>query len=182
MAPEARRRNQSHPPDLERTLMVTWSEFADAAPEFAAAGLERFMRSEIILLGSIRKDGSPRISPVEADVVDGELMAGMMWQSKKALDLLRDSRCTVHSTVHDRMDAMGEFKLRCRASDIQDPHKRDRYGEVIYARIKWRPEGDFHLFAFDIKSAAHLHYGDQKKHVTVWTPGRGLTSRVEDSP
>jgi hypothetical protein len=162
--------------------MVTWNEFAIAAPELAAAGLERFMRSEIILLGSVRSDGSPRISPVETDIVDGELMAGMMWRSKKALDLLRDPRCTVHSTVHDRMDPMGEFKLRCQAEDVQDPRKRDRYGEVLYARIKWRPEGEFHLFAFDIESAAHLRYGDQKKHVTVWTPPRGLTSRVEDSP
>ena len=182
MAPEAWRRSQSDTPDVERRLMVTWNEFTAAAPDFAAAGLERFMRSEIILLGSIRKDGSPRISPVEADVVDGELMAGMMWQSKKALDLLRDPRCIVHSTVHDRMDAMGEFKLRCHAADIKDPHKRDCYGEVLYARIKWRPEGDFHLFAFDIESAAHVHYGDQKKHVTIWTPDGGITSRTEDAP
>lgn len=162
--------------------MVTWNEFATAVPDLAAAGLERFMRSEVILLGSIRKDGSPRISPVEADVVDGELMAGMMWQSTKALDLLRDTRCTVHSTVHDRMDAMGEFKLRCRSVDVQDSHKRDRYGEVLYARIKWRPEGDFHVFAFDIESAAHLHYADLKKHVTIWTPAGGLAARVEDAP
>lgn len=159
--------------------MVTWNEFAAAAPDLAAAGLERIMRSEVILLGSIRKDGSPRISPVESDIVDGELMAGMMWRSQKALDLLRDPRCTVHSTVHDRMDAMGEFKLRCRAVDVQDPNRRDRYGDVLYARIKWRPEGDFHAFAFDIESAAHLHYGDQQQNITTWDPKDGLASRVE---
>lgn len=131
------------------------------------------------MIGSIRKDGTPRISPVEADIVDGELMAGMMWQSKKALDLLRDPRCVVHTTVHDRMDAMGEFKLRCRASDVQDSHKRERYCEVLYERIKWRPEGNFHLFAFDIESAAHLHYGNDKKSATIWTPEAGLVSRSE---
>jgi hypothetical protein len=156
--------------------MVTWAEFAAAAPDLAATGLERFMRSEIVLIGSARKDGSPRISPVESDIVDGELMAGMMWQSKKALDLLRDRRCVVHSTVHDRMDAMGEFKVRALAIDIQDPHKRERYCQVLYGRIKWRPQGDFHVFAFDIESVAHIHYGGLKKK-----PDGGVVSRVEDA-
>ncbi len=160
--------------------MVSWAEFAAAAPDLAAIGLERINRSEVVLIGSIRKDGSPRISPVETDIVDGELMAGMMWQSKKALDLLRDPRCVVHTTVHDRMDAMGEFKLRCRAADVQDAGKRDRYGEVLFARINWRPEGSFHLFSFDIESATHLHYANEKKHFAMWTPDGGLVTRVED--
>ena len=148
--------------------MATWAEFAEAAPELAALGLERFNRSQLILLGSVRKDGSSRISPVEPDIVDGELMLGMMWRSKKALDLLRDPRCVVHSTVHDRMDAAGEFKLRGRAVDVQDPHRRDRYGQVIFERIQWRPEGDFHLFAIDIDSAVHIQYQDEQKMVQSW--------------
>ena len=162
--------------------MVTWNEFAEAAPDLAAIGLERINRSEVVLIGSLRKDGSPRISPVESDIVDGEFMAGMMWRSTKALDLLRDPRCLVHTTVLDRMDPMGEFKLRCRASDVQDPKKRDRYGDVIYARIDWRPEGQFHLFAFDIESAAHLYYRNERKHFAMWTPDGGLVSRVEAPP
>jgi hypothetical protein len=161
--------------------MVNWTEFTAAAPDLAAAGLERFMRSEIILLGSIRKDGSPRISPVESDIVDGELMAGMMWQSKKALDLLRDPRCVVHSTVHDRMDAMGEFKVRARAVDIQDSNKRERYCQVLFERIKWRPSGDFHLFAFEIESVAHISYENEKQTVTTWTPAGGVATRRKDS-
>jgi hypothetical protein len=162
--------------------MVTWAEFAAAAPELAADGLARFMRSEIILLGSIRKDGTPRISPVESDIVDGELMAGMMWRSKKALDLVRDPRCVVHSTVHDRMDSMGEFKVRGAAAEVQDSHKRERYCQVLYERISWRPEGDFHLFAFDIESAFHIHYADEKRHVTSWTPSDGVVVRPAEAP
>jgi hypothetical protein len=140
------------------------------------------MRLEIVLIGSVRRDGSPRISPVESDIVDGELMAGMMWRSKKALDLLRDPRCIIHSTVHDRMDTMGEFKVRAVAVEIKDPRKRERYCDVLCKRIKWRPEGDFHLFAFDIESVAHIHYGDSKKHVTTWNPNDGLVVTVLDSP
>jgi hypothetical protein len=106
----------------------------------------------------------------------------MMRRSTKALDLLRNARCVVHSTVHDRMDTMGEFKLRGSAVDIQDPEKRERYCQVLYERIKWRPTDDFHLFAFDIESAAHIYYGDEKKHVTTWTPAGGVVAQVVDSP
>ena len=56
---------------------------------------ERIQATGILLLGTIRADGRPRISPCEPYVVDGELLLGMMWQSKKALDLLRDRRLTL---------------------------------------------------------------------------------------
>ena len=43
-----------------------------------------------MLVGTIRKDGTPRISPNEPDFAVGRLFVSMMWRSKKALDLLRD--------------------------------------------------------------------------------------------
>ncbi len=100
---------------------MNWSQFAKAAPDLAKAGEERFERWSLILLGSVRKDGTPRISPVEPLIVGGELLLGMMWQSKKALDLLREPRCLVHSIITDRKGNEGEFKLRGRARDIADP-------------------------------------------------------------
>ena len=51
---------------------------------------------------SVMHPSWPRISPVEPLIADGHLYLGMMWRSRKALDLLRDPRCTVHSTVSER--------------------------------------------------------------------------------
>ena len=48
---------------------------------------ERFRKDELVMLGTLRADGSPRISPCELDVAEGHLFLGMMWRSKKALDL-----------------------------------------------------------------------------------------------
>ena len=53
----------------------------------------------------------------------------MMWQSLKALDLLRDPRCTGHNSITDRMAPQGEFKLHGVAADIQDLDRRKRYCE-----------------------------------------------------
>ncbi len=89
---------------------MTWADFAQQAPALGAEGEKRFDRSGVILLGSLTKDGSPRISPVEPLIAEGLLLLGMMWQSKKALDLLRAPRCLVHSTITDRHGKEGEYR------------------------------------------------------------------------
>ena len=148
---------------------MNWNEFAKAAPDLAKAGEERFERWGLILLGSLRKDGTPRISPVEPLIVDGELMLGMMWQSKKALDLLRDPRCLVHSIITDRKGNEGEFKLRGRARDISDLEIRKAYGKALFEKIGWRPqEPELHLFAIDIEHTALIAFEGAKKSVQTW--------------
>ena len=148
---------------------LNWNDFAQAAPELAKAGEERFERWGLILLGSVRKDGTPRISPVEPLIVGGELMLGMMWQSKKALDLLRDPRCLVHSIISDRKGNEGEFKLRGRARDISDLDVREIYSKALFEKIGFRPEGPkWHLFVIDIEHAALIAFEGEKKTVQTW--------------
>jgi len=103
----------------------------------------------------------------------------MMRRSRKALDLLRDPRCLVQTTVRDREDAAGELKLRGRAADIQDPATVERYCQALQEAIGWRPEGQFHLFALEIESAVFIKYlenGDQV--LREWRPGSPVQERV----
>lgn len=44
---------------------MNWADFRLAAPDLAAAGERLFERTGVVLVGTIRRDGSPRISPVE---------------------------------------------------------------------------------------------------------------------
>jgi hypothetical protein len=158
---------------------MNWAEFAAAAPELARFGEERFKSTGLALVGTIRRDGLPRISPVEPLIVDGQLYLGMMWRSRKALDLLRDSRCLVQTTVRDREDLAGELKLRGRAVEITDPDAVERYCEALYAAINWRPDGQFHLFALELESAAYIKYlenGDQQ--LIEWRPGIPARERL----
>src|SRR6266480_278345 len=98
--------------------MTTWAEFANEAPALAGDGAARFDATGLCLVGTLRGDGWPRISPVEPLIAHGELYLGMMPRSTKALDLLRDPRCTVHSTTCDRAGTEGDFKLYGRARAI----------------------------------------------------------------
>jgi hypothetical protein len=122
----------------------------------------------------LRKNGWPRISPVEPEFVDGELLLGMMWQSPKALDLMRDPRVVVHSVVSERSGKEGDFKLYGRAVDVQDPERRAAYRASIKARIDWEPpEPNFHVFAIDIDSAGFVTFAEPR-YGLAWSPAGGL--------
>jgi hypothetical protein len=153
---------------------VRWHDFAAACPEIASVAEDRFRADELVLLGTIRADGSPRISPCEVDFAEGELLLGMMWQSKKALDLARDPRWVVHSVPSDKTNQGGDVKVYGRAAAVADPDLRSAYREAIQARIDWAPdEPEYHLFSLDVERAAYIVFGDQRRLLT-WDAERGL--------
>jgi hypothetical protein len=152
---------------------MRWDEFAAACPEIADRAKERFGAHELCMLGTLRADGSPRISPCELDYVADELMLGMMWQSQKARDLLRDPRVVLHSCTTDRMGAEGDVKIYGHAIDVRDEGRRMAYQEAIKARIDWAPEEPrFHVFAIDVRSAGYITFTDPRR-VLAWDPERG---------
>jgi hypothetical protein len=136
--------------------MVAWDQFESEAGPLAAIARERFDDAGLILLGTLRRSGGPRISPVEPVISEGRLYLGMMWRSLKALDLRRDERCVVHSLVTKAGGSEGDVKVYGRGMEIADPDERQRYGTALYAKIGWRPSGDFHLFAVDIDEVGYI--------------------------
>jgi hypothetical protein len=126
-----------------------------------------------VLLGTIRADGWPRISPCEAYVVDGDLMLGMMWQSKKALDLVRDARITIATPQSDREPVHADLKLYGAVVDIPDPERRQAYSDALHAAIGWRPPEPYHLFAADIHHAGFISFGKAPR-LLRWSPETGI--------
>ena len=156
---------------------MRWEAFAEACPEIATLARERFARDELLMLGTIRRDGSPRVSPCEVDFAAGRIILGMMWRSRKALDLLRDPRATVHSVPTDRMNRDGDVKLYGTAMDEQDPVVRRAYHDEIIRRIDWAPkEPRHHVFSLDVERAAFVRFGDDAV-VWTWDPERGLRTK-----
>jgi hypothetical protein len=152
---------------------VNWQEFEAAAPELAALGREAFEDQHLCILGTLRADGRARVSPCEVYFVSGELMLGMMRDSRKSFDLRRDARITVVSGQEQRIPTHGDFKIYGRAIEVTDPAQREAYGQTIFAAIDWRPEEPFPLFAVDIESAGYISFG-QGRRALRWTEGSGL--------
>jgi hypothetical protein len=162
--------------------MATWAEFAGKAPELAALGEARFRATGLVIVGTLRADGRPRITPVEPRFVDGELQLGMMWQSRKALDLLRDPRCAVHSATADKDGTEGDFKVYGTAEHVSDPARRERHCQVTEQEIGWRPdEEEFHVFSIDLEEVAYAIFGDGDPKIYSWVPGGDLR-RLKPGP
>src|SRR5205807_2374046 len=107
-------------PDLRPRLGVTrraydrnvrWNDLIADAPRLAELAQQRLVDPGVLLFVSIRRDGTPRLSPVEPLVLEGDVWLSMMWQSRKAHDLLRDDRMLLHSIVTTREGTEGEVKV-----------------------------------------------------------------------
>src|SRR6266536_1160800 len=160
---------------MEEVEGMRWEEFVEACPEIGSVAQQRFERDQLVLLGTVSRDGWPRISPCELDFVQGELLMGMMWRSPKALDLLRGSPLVVHSVQADRRATEPDIKLMGRGVDVADPADREAFREAIRRRIDWAPEEpNYHLFAFRVERAAVLAFAGDNETVTTWSPNLGL--------
>ena len=70
--------------------MASWKDVEHADPEFAARVRRIFDAHRHKTIATLRVDGSPRISGIEAQFDDGELTFGSMPGARKGADLRRD--------------------------------------------------------------------------------------------
>lgn len=161
-----------------------WSDIEEGQQGLARLGRQRMIEPGVVLVVTIRQDGTARVSPVEPLLMDGDLWLSMLWQSAKALDLLRDPRVLLHSIVTSRDGANGEFKIRGTARAEDDPAVHRRYADTVADNLGWSPQpGRFHLFAIDISHVTFISYDTDtgNQHVAMWPPGREFM-RAATSP
>ena len=153
---------------------MRWIDLERQQPRLAEVGRNRLLKPGVVLIATIRRDGTPRVSPAEPYVLDGELWFGLLWQSTKVRDLLRDPRLLVHSVVTGRDGAEGEFKIRGTAVAVDDAGAQRRYADAVARDLGWDPEpGKFHLFRVDIDDVTYLRYdsASEAQHTTRWPGG-----------
>jgi len=159
---------------------MDWAQLEDRQPGLARLGRQRLLEPGVVLVATIRSDGTPRVSPVEPFVLDGTLWLSMLWQSRKAADLLRDPRVLVHSVVTSRDGGEGEFKICGTAWAEDDPDLNRRYAAAVATNLGWSPQpGRFHLFAVTIGEVTFIRYDDATgdQHVARWPPPREYIRR-----
>lgn len=157
--------------------MVTWTEFSEAAPETAAVFQRRLDATGMALMATLRRDGSPRISPLEPDVSSGRLWLGSMPGSTKSWDLRRDPRLCLHTATEDKEVKDGDAKLWGSAVEaVADEERR-----AFVASVKERTGNDldampggFDLFWLDITAGSAVQLGADGQHlrITAWEAGK----------
>lgn len=158
--------------------MASWSDVLTAAPQLASRVQARFDAHGLGLLGTLRRDGSPRISGIEPLFANGELWFGMMPESRKAADLLRDPRFTLHNATVDKQVAEGDAKISGRALLVDDPETFARYHGTSTDSGDALPPGPFPLFRADVSEISMVQPAGDHLDIDWWREG-GEVVRVE---
>jgi len=120
-------------------VVISFSDLRTTAPEIAEPIAARFATSGLGMLGTLRRDGSPRVSPIEVALHEGRMYVGMMPGSTKHHDVERDARVSLVTAIADKDDLAGEGKLFGVASRITvSTSLPSGRASVTFARI-WRP-------------------------------------------
>ena len=90
-----------HDQKLDGAGVVAWRVVMDSQPEFARRAQTIMDAHRHKTIATLRADGSPRISGIEASFVEGQLWFGSMPDARKGQDLRRDPRFALHSASVD---------------------------------------------------------------------------------
>jgi hypothetical protein len=156
--------------------MPSWNAIEEAEPEFAGRVQRLFDAGRHKTIATLRVDGSPRISGIECEFIDGDLRFGSMSGARKGADLQRDTRFALHGpTVHPEegkeSDWPGEAKIAGRAIPA---------GPVSAGEGGEQPDGE--MFVADITEVVitRLNAEATKLVVESWTPERGRRTVARD--
>jgi hypothetical protein len=156
--------------DGQAVDMASWSDVEREAPEFAARVRALFDARKHKTIATLRADGSPRISGIEAEFDGGSLSFGSMIGARKGADLVRDPRFALHSATIDPPEDdpsgwPGEAKVAGRAVLVGDIDGDEASGQLFRAEI-------------DEVVVTKLTEAGDRLLIELWRPGQALR-RIE---
>jgi hypothetical protein len=133
--------------------MATWHQFEASQPEMAQAGWRLLSHPGFGFgyLATVRRDGGPRIHPINPVLAAGHLVAFIV-PSPKLADLRRDGRYALHSSGAENVD--DEFYLAGTTRLVGDAALRT----ASLAACHFAPGEDHVLVEFGIDTALWAHY------------------------
>jgi hypothetical protein len=154
--------------------MTTWKDFAEESPRVSGLFARRHAATgNLCLLGTLRSDGYPRISPVEPRIFEDHLVIAGMPGTTKFRDLGRDPRFTLHTATVDPHVAEGDAKLWGVVHDLQDEDLHRRFADWLFADSGFDLRGRRFdpFYVADIEGASSVEIDDGLL-ITVWQPGQ----------
>ncbi|MYC58251.1 MAG: pyridoxamine 5'-phosphate oxidase family protein [Acidimicrobiia bacterium] len=150
---------------------VSWGQFELQVPDLAEQIRTRFESHIHAVLGTLRSDGSPRLSGIEVPIRDGHLWLAMMSGSLKATDLHQDPRFSLHSSLDTEELLFGDARI-----DGQAVGATPEEVEVFVAghRMPIDDPDAMVLFIACISRAVLTRVEGQELVIDTWTPSDGF--------
>jgi nitroimidazol reductase NimA-like FMN-containing flavoprotein (pyridoxamine 5'-phosphate oxidase superfamily) len=168
--------------------MASFAEVEDVEPDLADRVRAILTSATNAVLGTVRRDGSPRLSGADPYFHDGQLCIWSMPRARKGQDLRRDPRVAVHSIPWDSRKLregaadVGEAdaKVTGTAVLVSDAGERSAFRAWLTSVRGAESPEDWDLFRIDIDALTVIAVDNGQLMVDRWsaTEGRRTTRRT----
>jgi len=161
--------------------MTTWKQFCEAEPELGARAQAILSSTTNCVLGTVRADGSPRLSGIDPFFLDDELWIGCMPNSRKGADLRRDARLSLHGIPWESRKIKdgrpdpgdGDAKVTGRAVPVEDPAEVQAIFARYFADLDFDTPSDGELFHVDLDSVVTVGVDGEELVIDRWSTETG---------
>jgi nitroimidazol reductase NimA-like FMN-containing flavoprotein (pyridoxamine 5'-phosphate oxidase superfamily) len=155
--------------------MPSWGEIERIAPDLARLARTLLEAHVHKTIATIRADGSPRISGIEAKFIDDDLWFGSMPGSRKGADLARDPRFALHSGSIDPPGWQGDAKLSGRAEEITEAERKEELFRAMGAEEVSVESALYRVDLHELTVTRLTEAGDELA-IDFWSEAGGLRS------
>ena len=169
-------------------LMASFAEVENLEPDLADRVRAILSSTTNAVIGTIRRDGSPRLSGADPYFHDGQLRIWSMPGARKGQDLRRDPRVAVHSIpwdsrrLRDNAAEVGEADAKVSGTAVlaSEAGERSAFRAWLKSERGFEPPEDWDLFTIDLDSLTVVSVDNGQLVVDRWstTAGRQMTRRA----
>jgi hypothetical protein len=161
--------------------MATFADVEKVEPDLAERVRAVLSSTTNAVLGTIRRDGSPRLSGADPYFHDGQLCIWSMPRARKGQDLRRDPRVAVHSIPWDSRKSregavdVGEAdaKVSGTAVLVSDAGARSAFRLWLTSERGVEQPEDWDLFTIDIDAMTVISVDNGQLVVDRWSTAEG---------
>ena len=156
--------------------MAEFHDIEEAEPELAARARTIFSSAQNAIIGTVRGDGSPRLSGIDPLFADGHLCLDSMPGARKGKDLRRDPRLALHSIpwdsrhVRDGAEDPGDADAKIAGTALlADADRAASLRGWLRTERGYERPADWDLFTVDIDSLVVISVSDGQLVVDRWS-------------
>jgi hypothetical protein len=168
--------------------MASFADVENVEPDLADRVRAILSSTTNAVLGTIRRDGSPRLSGADPYFHDGQLCIWSMPRARKGQDLRRDPRVAVHSIPWDSRKmregaadvGAADAKVSGTAGLVSDAGARSAFRAWLASDRGVETQEDWDLFRIDIDALTVVSVDNGQLVVDRWstTGGRQMMRRA----
>jgi hypothetical protein len=168
--------------------MASFVDVENVEPDLADRVRAILSSTTNAVLGTIRRDGSPRLSGADPYFHDGQLRIWSMPGARKGQDLRRDPRVALHSIpwdsrkLRDGAAEVGEADAKVSGTAVlaSDAGELSAFRQWLKAERGFEPPEDWDLFTIDIDALTIIAVDNGQLVVDRWstTEGRRVMRRA----